>query len=83
MLKISLKRLGFRRLQRVPKVHSLQVDVDLRDLKVDYWRVFRIEMMRWNDRELVIGACFGGLGFLKFLLNLIDHLSWIEELGRF
>lgn len=32
MLVVSLKRLGLRRLQRVPKVHSLQVDVDLRDL---------------------------------------------------
>lgn len=39
--------------------------------------------MRWNDRQLIIGPCFGGLGLLKFLLNLIYHLSWIEELGGF
>jgi len=64
-------------------MHSLQVDVDLRDLKVDYWGELRIEMMLWNDRELVIGASFGGLRLLKLLLNLIDHLSWIEELGCF
>jgi hypothetical protein len=32
MLEVSLKRLGFRRLKRVPKMHSLQIDVDLRDL---------------------------------------------------
>jgi hypothetical protein len=32
MLEISFERLGFRRLERVPKMHSLQVDVDLRDL---------------------------------------------------
>ena len=50
---------------------------------MDYWRELRIEMMLRNDRELVIGASFGGLRLLKFLLNLIDHLSWIEELGCF
>jgi len=83
MLEVSLKRFGFRWLQRVSKMHSLQIDVDMRDLKVDYRGKCRIEMMRWNDRQLIIGSCFGGLGLLKFLLNLIQHLSRIEELGGF